>query len=52
MAGDIFWCCLLFIFNDFSQTNYLKIYRTDLRQIFRIGIIIIIIIIQRAMYRS
>ena len=27
---------LLFIFNDFCQTNYLNIYRTDLRQIYRV----------------
>jgi len=24
-------------FNDFCQTNYLKLYRTDLRQIFSVG---------------
>ena len=28
---------LLYIFNDFCQTNYLKIYQTDLYQIGRIG---------------
>jgi len=27
----------IFIFNDFYQTNYLNIYRTDLWQIFRFG---------------
>jgi len=27
----------LFIFNDSRQTNYLKIYRIDLCQIFRVG---------------
>jgi len=26
----------LFIFNDSCQTNYLKIYKTDLRQILRV----------------
>ena len=26
-----------YFFNDFYQTNYLKIYRTCLRQIFRVG---------------
>ena len=30
------FCCCLF-FNDFVQTNYLNIYRTDLRQIYRVG---------------
>jgi len=34
-AGYMFCCCLFF--NDFCQTNYLNIYRTDLRQIYRIG---------------
>jgi len=39
-GGLIFCLCFLFIFfififNDFYQTNYLNIYRTDLRQIFR-----------------
>jgi len=28
---------LFIIFNDLSQTSYLKIYRTDLRQFFRVG---------------
>jgi len=28
---------LLYIFNDFCQTNYLKIYQTDLYQIGRVG---------------
>ena len=28
---------LFVIFSDFCQTNYLKIYQTDLRQIFRFG---------------
>ena len=27
----------LFIFNDFCQSNYLSIYRTDIRQIFKVG---------------
>jgi len=26
----IMFCCCLFIFNDFCQTNYQNIYRTDL----------------------
>ena len=36
----MFCCCFLFIYlslNDFSQTSYLKIYRTDLCYIFRFG---------------
>jgi len=28
---------LFLVFNDYCQTNYFKIYRTDLRQIFRVG---------------
>ena len=30
-------CNMLFCLNDFCQTNYLKIHRTDLRQFFRVG---------------
>ena len=33
----MFCLCFLKIFNDFSQTDYLNIYQTDLRQIFRVG---------------
>jgi len=29
--------CFLFIFNDFCQTNCLKIYRTNLRSVFGVG---------------
>jgi len=32
----MFCCCFVFIFNDFCPTNYLKIYLTDYRQIFRV----------------
>jgi len=39
MAGCMFGCCL-FIFNDFCQTDYLKIYPTDRRQIFGAAIIV------------
>jgi len=34
------------IFNHFCRTICLKIHRTDLRQIFRVGIIIIIIFLK------
>ena len=37
MAGFAFCFCFLFIFNDICQTNYLKIYRSYLRQILRVG---------------
>ena len=35
----MFCFCFLFIFNDSGQTNYayLRIYRTDLRRVFRVG---------------
>ena len=33
----LFLVYFIFIFNDFSQTNYLNIHETDLRQIFRVG---------------
>jgi len=34
----LFWCCFLFcIFNDICQTSYLKIDRTDIRQICTVG---------------
>jgi len=38
-AGYIFCCCFLFLFvsSDSCQTNYFKIYRTNLRQIFLFG---------------
>jgi len=32
----LFLVYFIFIFNDFSQTNYLNIHETDLRQIFRV----------------
>jgi len=32
----LFLIYFIFIFNDFSQTNYLNIHETDLRQIFRV----------------
>jgi len=32
-----FCCCFLFIFNDPHADDYLKIYRTDLRHMVRIG---------------
>ena len=32
----MFCCCFKIYFSDFCQTNYLNIYRTDLRKICRI----------------
>jgi len=36
-GGLMFCLCLKKIINDFCQTDYLNIYQTDLRQIFRVG---------------
>ena len=33
----LFLIYFILIFNDFRQTNYLKIYQIDLRQILRVG---------------
>jgi len=33
----MFCFCFLYIFNDSCQTDYLKVYRTDLRRIFTVG---------------
>ena len=35
-GGLVFCCCFKIYFSDFCQTNYLNIYRTDLRKICRI----------------
>ena len=40
--GRLFDLLSFLIFNDFYQTSYLKIYRIDLRQIFRVGISIVV----------
>jgi len=40
LSASVFLIYLFLFFNDFCETNYLKVYWTDIRQIFRVGCMI------------